>query len=102
MVAAQEKNRYKKKITLMGHAIVPCLLSWDFACPIKVIFFLYPFFSCAAVIKVSLFLVSILYLRNFTLKFLFFNDASHFLYVYLLFCNFCLIIFYNPFLGTVI
>src|SRR5277367_4823541 len=87
MGAAQEKYRYKENKTLMGHANVPFLISWDFACPIKVLFSLYRYFSCAAPIKVALFLVSILFLPNFTLKFHFFNDVSHLLYIYLLFCN---------------
>jgi len=43
--------------------------------PLKLVFFLYRLFSCAAFIVVPL-------------KFLFFNDVSHLLDLYLFFCNF--------------
>src|SRR5277367_1429955 len=82
MGAAQEKNRYKEKITLMGHAKSHDRKNGTFACPIKVIFSLYRFFSCAAPIKATAFLISILFFPNFPLKFQFFNDVSHRLYIY--------------------
>src|SRR5277367_2276231 len=64
-------------IIIMGHLHAP----------LKLFFSCIDSFLAQLSIKVAFFLVSIPFLPNFPLKFHFFNDISHLLYIYLLFCN---------------